>query len=94
MSSAKTIEESPSQRELAAVLEENKELAQRLRTEPLPGSDKPVHRTKLWVYATGRGKPNVETAAFIERVTGERVKANGWETDVVHSLPVGEDDAA
>jgi hypothetical protein len=76
-----TREESPAQRELADVLAENKETAERLRTEPVKAGEKPIHRTKLWVYSTGRGKPNVETAAFIERVTDGRVKANGWETD-------------
>lgn len=76
-----SIEESESQRALAAVLSEDKGPALRLRTEPVKEGGQPIHRTKLWVYSTGRGKPNVETAAFIERVTDGRVKANGWTSD-------------
>ena len=78
-------EESPSQRALADVLANHPSLAEQLRTLPVRDGEKPIHRTKLWVYSTGRGKPNVETAAFIERVTNELVPANGWETDVVAS---------
>lgn len=78
-------EESPSQRALADVLANHTALAEALRTQPVREGGQPIHRTKLWVYSTGRGKPNVETAAFIERVTNELVPANGWETDVVAS---------
>lgn len=71
-------DESPAQRALAKILAADDEIAKRLRSEPVPPGDKPIHRTKLWVYATARGKPNVETAAFIERVTEGAVRANDW----------------
>lgn len=37
------------------------------------------HRTALWRYRKGDRKPDVETAAEIERISGGRVPANGWE---------------
>lgn len=78
---APKIDLSKSQRALAEVLQENGDQAERLRTECPPGNDKPIHRTKLWMYSTGRGRPSVETAAFIEQVTEQRVPANGWVSD-------------
>lgn len=74
-------ESSPSQRQLAAILEANGKPARLLRELSWREGAQPIHRTKLWFYATGRGKPSVETAAFIERVTDGQVKANGWGTD-------------
>lgn len=71
-------DESPAQRALAGILEADGEVAKRLRAEPVKEGANPIHRTKLWVYATGRGKPSVETAAFIERMTDGAVKANEW----------------
>lgn len=41
--------------------------------------EKGVHRTMLWRFRTGRGKPSVETAALIERETGGLAPASGWE---------------
>lgn len=38
------------------------------------------HRTQLWRYATGRGKPDAELVAKIHRVTDGAVPADGWET--------------
>ena len=74
-------EESPASRALTEILKANGKPAERLRTEIVPEGEQPIHRTKLWVYSTGRGKPNVETAAFIERITDGAVAANSWETD-------------
>lgn len=37
-----------------------------------------IHRTVLWRYRTGRGKPDADTLAKIERITEGRVPANGW----------------
>ena len=68
------------------MLEENGEPAKALKASN-------IHRTKLWVYSAGKGKPSAATAAVIERLTEGRVKANGWETDVTRPA-VGEDDAA
>lgn len=36
------------------------------------------HRTVLWRYRTGRGKPDADGVAEIERLSGKRVPANGW----------------
>lgn len=80
MAQIKTLELSRSQRALADVLAENGKKASALRTTPTQKDGKPIHRTKLWVYSTGRGKPNVDTAGFIERVTDGTVPANGWGT--------------
>lgn len=90
MSSTK--EESPAQRALAAILETDDDTAKRVRSEPVKAGKKPIHRTKLWVYATGHGKPNVETAAFLERITDGAVKANEWveKPEPVEVAPVSE----
>lgn len=37
------------------------------------------HRTDLWRYRTGKGKPSADSIALLERLTGGRVPANGWE---------------
>jgi DNA-binding transcriptional regulator YdaS (Cro superfamily) len=39
-----------------------------------------VHRTQIWRYSTGRDKPGTEQAARLQRATGGRVSADGWET--------------
>jgi len=39
-----------------------------------------IHRTQLWRYATGRGKPDAEQVAKLHRVSEGRVAADGWET--------------
>jgi hypothetical protein len=68
--------ESLSSRALDALLDddnpESKELKEIFEAEK-------IHRTVLWRYRTGRGKPEVGGAAKIERITGGRVPANGWE---------------
>lgn len=38
-----------------------------------------IHRTLLHRYRTGKGKPDAETVAKLDRVSGGRVPANGWE---------------
>lgn len=38
-----------------------------------------IHRTVVWRYRNGKGKPDADTIAKIERITGGRVPANGWE---------------
>lgn len=42
--------------------------------------DTDSHRTQLWRYATGRGKPDAELVAKIHRATGGAVAADAWET--------------
>lgn len=39
-----------------------------------------IHRTQLWRYATGRGKPDAEQVAKIHRATAGDVSAEAWET--------------
>lgn len=39
-----------------------------------------IHRTQLWRYSTGRGKPDAEQIAKLHRVSDGKVAANGWET--------------
>jgi len=38
-----------------------------------------LHRTMLWRYSNGERKPVAHTAALIERLSGGKVPANGWE---------------
>jgi hypothetical protein len=72
---------SPASRALATILLGDSASARRLRERPSKPKGQPIHRSKLWQYSTGRGKPKVETAAFIERATDGVVKANAWEDD-------------
>jgi hypothetical protein len=69
--------ESLSSRALDALLDEDTPEAKEIKAAfAAPGG---VHRTVLWRYRKGYGKPDAETVAKIERVTGGRVPANGWE---------------
>lgn len=47
--------------------------------EAIKSSD--IHRTVLWRYRKGRGKPDAETVALLERLSSGKVPANGWEDD-------------
>lgn len=38
------------------------------------------HRTMLWRWRTGRGRPDLDTAAELHKVTRGRVRADGWTT--------------
>ncbi len=60
----------PSAVELAKILRESQELAQRLT--------KRVHRSMLWRYSTGRSIPDLERAVLLEDLTGGRLTARGW----------------
>ena len=64
---------STSSRALDALLEEGGELAETIGDV--------AHRTVLWRYRKGKGKPDAETIARLERASGGRVPANGWEDD-------------
>ncbi len=41
-----------------------------------------IHRTVIWRYRNGLGKPEAANIAKIHRITGGRVPASGWETEV------------
>lgn len=62
--------ESVASRALNQLLDEGGELADAVRAV--------VHRTVLWRYRTGRGKPDVDTAAKLEEASAGRVQANAW----------------
>jgi hypothetical protein len=47
--------------------------------EAIKGSG--IHRTVLWRYRKGKGKPDAETVALLERLSSGCVPANGWEDD-------------
>jgi len=64
--------------ELAKILGEDGPEAQRLKTGKRDGHEG-IHYTQLWRYRTGKSKPTVGIAAWIERATGGRVKAADWE---------------
>lgn len=58
-------------------------LAEWLKTEGATAKlarDIESHRTQLWRYSTGRGKPDAELVAKIHRATNGAVAADGWET--------------
>ncbi len=40
-----------------------------------------IHRTVLWRYRKGKGKPDADTVALLERLSSGRVQANGWEDE-------------
>ena len=44
-------------------------------------SESGIHRTVLWRYRTGKGKPDADTVAILDRLTGGKVPANGWEDE-------------
>lgn len=44
-----------------------------------------IHRTQLWKYSTGRGKPDADGVAKLHRATGGKVAADGWETEEAES---------
>lgn len=46
-----------------------------------------AHRTVLWRYRKGKGKPDVQTAARLEEASGGRILANAW-SDVDDADPV------
>jgi hypothetical protein len=67
--------ESPSSRSLATLLD-HPLWCERLR-------ETGIHKTMLWRYATGRGKPRAVQAGLIHKATKGRVSALGWQTDRV-----------
>ena len=66
--------ESRSSRELARVLTEDRELAVAVYATG-------IHRSQLWRYSTGRGKPDAEHVGKLHRATEGTVAADGWETE-------------
>ena len=41
-----------------------------------------LHRTVLWRYRTGKGKPDADTIAKLDRLSEGFVPANGWEDEL------------
>jgi hypothetical protein len=80
--------ESLSSRALDALLKRKDDDAKAMKMA-LEDENEGVHRTVLWRYRTGTGKPGVEGAAKIERITGGLVPANGWE-DIADEPPASE----
>lgn len=66
--------ESRSSRSLDALLDADCDEARSIR-----GST--IHRTVLWRYRTGKGKPAAAAAAELDRLSNGKVPANGWEDD-------------
>lgn len=63
-----------SSRALDALLKEDSELAQRVKTSG-------IHRTLLSRYRHAHCKPDASTIARLDRLTDGRVPANGWEDE-------------
>ena len=65
---------SQSSRALDALLDEGGTEAEAIKSSA-------IHRTVLWRYRKGKGKPDAETVALLERLSAGRVPANGWEDE-------------
>lgn len=63
--------QSASSRALDALLERKGEAATAIQAK--------VHRTVLWRYRSGKGKPDAVTVALLERLSDGEVPAGGWE---------------
>lgn len=48
---------------------------------------KEFHRTVLWRYRKAKGKPDADGVALLERMSGGRVPANGWEDEGTRGKP-------
>ena len=57
---------------LAKALEAGGETAERIKAA--------VHRTQLWRYCRGLGRPDADTSATLHRLSGGVVAADGWGT--------------
>lgn len=42
---------------------------------------KTAHRTVLWRYRTGKGKPGADLIAKLYQASGGRIPADGWQDD-------------
>ena len=65
------IKESRSSKALARILGLGGEKAERVYALK-------IHRTMLWRYSAGRGRPDAERIAMIDAATDGEVAANGW----------------
>jgi hypothetical protein len=63
--------ESQSSRALDALLNRGGPAAEAIKTSS-------IHRTMLWRYRTGRGKPDAKSIALLEQLSGGEVPGNGW----------------
>ena len=70
----------PSGVALKTLLEEDGEEAKAIREA--------IHRTQLWRFTTGRGKPGADNLAQIAALSRGRVPADGW-GDGPATLPPG-----
>lgn len=61
---------SPSAVVLDAILTDGGEVAESIKDA--------VHRTQLWRFRTGKGKPDANTIALLHRLSEGRVAADGW----------------
>lgn len=86
---------SPASRALDEILSSDSKLDQAIAKKIFAevgekAEGKKFHRTLLWRYRTGRSKPDVVIAGWLDEVTGGRVSAKGWggkaaeATDVAH----------
>lgn len=82
MASRITLQPSPSSRALAKLTERPEWIARLTQAG--------IHKTMVWRYASGRGKPNVQIAGLIHEVTRGRVSAATWRSDNPVSSSVGE----
>jgi len=68
------LKESSSSKALGRIIAADGELARAVEAEGF-------HRTQLWRYSTGRGKPDADGIAKLHRATAGIVAADGWETE-------------
>ena len=61
-------------RALSRILDEGGEKKERVLSLGL-------HRSQLWRYATGRGKPDADQIARLDQATDGEVAAGGWLDD-------------
>lgn len=66
---------SPSRRALDHLLDEESPEAIAVRENPK------LHRTMLWRYRTGKGRPDANTIALLDQLSRGRVPATGWVDD-------------
>jgi len=64
----------PSAATLKLLLKEGGEAADAIRRQ--------FHRTSLWRFTTGRGKPDADNIAVLARLSAGRVAADGWQSSL------------
>lgn len=74
-----TMGPSASSRSLDTLLDEGGPEAEAIKDAVKAGS---IHRTALWRYRKGTRKPDADGVALLDRLSGGKVAANGWEDDL------------